>query len=339
MQSPSTDELRTILEQELSQHFGAPHQITRLSRRPFEYRTSFPIEELAVDLDDGKHLELIFKNLSWQALSDEVRQVKPSFLHNPLREIAVYQKLLTLFPSGAAICCGVFVDEPRQCYWLFLEKVQGRELYQIGEFETWQTVARWLAEFHGHFTKHDNRLMKMAPFLRYDAAYYRRWTKRAYAFANRDHTAQQRMAKTALAWVAERYEKVIEQLVALPSAFIHGEFYSSNVLVQDETNGVRVCPVDWEMAGSGPGLLDLAALSSGKWSDKQKIALALAYYEAQTPTRCQPISFDEFLISLYHCRLHIAMQWLGWAPNWSPPAENAHDWLGEALELAEKLAL
>jgi hypothetical protein len=33
------------------------------------------------------------------------------------------------------------------------------------------------------------------------------------------------------------------------------------------------------------------------------------------------------------------VQWLGWSPDWSPPAEHAHDWLGEALHLADKLGL
>jgi hypothetical protein len=48
---------------------------------------------------------------------------------------------------------------------------------------------------------------------------------------------------------------------------------------------------------------------------------------------------NEFFTALDYCRLHIAIQWLGWAPNWSPPVENAHDWLNEALHLAEKIAL
>jgi len=35
------------------------------------------------------------------------------------------------------------------------------------------------------------------------------------------------------------------------------------------------------------------------------------------------------------CRLFLAVQWLGWADKWVPPSEHAHDWLAEALELAE----
>ena len=33
--------------------------------------------------------------------------------------------------------------------------------------------------------------------------------------------------------------------------FIHGEFYASNVLVNITGGKLRVCPVDWELAGWG----------------------------------------------------------------------------------------
>ena len=57
-----------------------------------------------------------------------------------------------------------------------------------------------------------------------------------------------------------------ERLLALPVGFIHGELYPSNVLVGERTG--RICAVDWEMAGIGPLLLDLAALTSGAWTQR-----------------------------------------------------------------------
>ena len=48
---------------------------------------------------------------------------------------------------------------------------------------------------------------------------------------------------------------------------------------------------------------------------------------------------ERFLSSLDYCRLHLAVQWLGWSPSWTPPPEHAQDWLNEALDLAEKLEL
>ena len=56
----------------------------------------------------------------------------------------------------------------------------------------------------------------------------------------------------------------------------------SNVLVEVPTG--RVCPVDWEMAGIGPLLLDLAALTSASWSPRERREIAAAYWR-RTRTR------------------------------------------------------
>ena len=53
-----------------------------------------------------------------------------------------------------------------------------------------------------------------------------------------------------------------------------------DILIVPEDNGLRICPVDWELAARGPGLLDLAALSAGRWSDDERDRLARAYFEA-----------------------------------------------------------
>jgi thiamine kinase-like enzyme len=140
-------------------------------------------------------------------------------------------------------------------------------------------------------------------------------------------------------WLAKRYDRVVERLLTLPVTFIHGEFYASNVLVNNTGGKLRVCPVDWELAGVGPGLIDLTALVSGGWSAEEKEALAKAYHAELTLRDERSMDLEEVLIALDYCRLHLAVQWLGWASEWSPPPEHAHDWLGEALSLAEKLEL
>jgi aminoglycoside phosphotransferase (APT) family kinase protein len=126
----------------------------------------------------------------------------------------------------------------------------------------------------------------------------------------------------------------------MPRTAIHGEFYASNVLVAADSepsrlgrkSDARVAPVDWELAASGPGLTDLAALVSG-WPDDDRRALAAAY--AAEPGVPEFTERD-----LDFARLQVAIQWLGWAPpEWEPPAGQRHDWLGEALALAEGLGL
>ena len=92
----------------------------------------------------------------------------------------------------------------------------------------------------------------------------------------------------------------------------------------------RVCPVDWEMAAVGPGLLDLAALTAGGWSRRERDAIARAYCDALRRRRCRRLP-QELLEALDCALLHLAVQWLGWSADWTPPAEHRQDWLGEAL--------
>jgi hypothetical protein len=120
---------------------------------------------------------------------------------------------------------------------------------------------------------------------------------------------------------------------------VHGEFYASNVLVAQDGERTRVCPVDWEMTGVGPALLDLAALTAGEWSEEERAAIVRAYRDELPPGCAWALTGDAFAPALDCCRLHLAMQLVGWASDWTPPAAHAHDWLAEALATAERLRL
>src|SRR5262249_32881347 len=173
----------------------------------------------------------------------------------------------------------------------------------------------------------------------YEVDFYRLWLRRARDFWQQAGPTIPEGARRRLEKLAVRYEEVVARLLALPVTFIHGEFYPSNVLVQETSGALRVCPVDWEMAAVGPGLIDLAALTAGTWTGEEKAALATAYHGALRPDGGWPPPLDVFLTALDVCQLHLAMQWLGWSLDWSPPPEHAWNWLEEALRLSEKLGL
>jgi hypothetical protein len=327
--SPTDGELREALERIL----GPSIRIERIERRPSPYRTSFPIEELKVDRQGGPSLAIIWKDLSRSSLSEAARGAKPAFLYDPLREIEVYESLLPAARLGTPVCYGTGVDESLRRYWLFIEHVTGRELYQIGDFEIWREAAAWLARLHAHYFVDFARVRGASHLVDCDEAFYRLWIERAIAFAH-DGTARAR-----LNWLAKRYDAIVERLLGLPTTLLHGEFYPSNVLVADLPCERRICPVDWEMAARGPGLIDLAALTAGNWDDDQRTALAQAYRDTWQAHGLPIDAPQDFGMALDCCRIHLAVQWLGWSSEWAPPPEHRHNWLGEALRLAERLSL
>ena len=295
--------------------------LARLERRPHAYRTSFPLEELDVVLDDGGSMRLMLKDASRESLGPEALNAKPAFLHDPVREIETYRRILDSGQLGTPAFYGASVDPQHERYWLLIENVEGDVLWQLGEHEIWQEVARWLAGMHRRF---EGRLDEgWSHLLRYDAAFYRVWIERALGFARGDPERHAR-----LAWLAARYERVIERLAALPVTFIHGELYPSNVMIAERGGSLRVCPIDWELAAVGPGAIDLAALITGSWEDDERSALVEAYATAGGGGRAAAASeLRELNQTLDYCRLHLAVQWLGWEPGWSPPAEHRQDWL------------
>lgn len=325
---PTDSEVRDGLGQALSA--AGLEMGGQIRRRPSAYRTSFPLEELDVRLEDGTELQLIFKDLAWSALDDKARLAKPDFLYDPWREPAVYASVLAP-PGLGPRYYGASIDAATDRYWLFIERVDGRELYQVGDLELWRAVAKWLGEMHASLAVDLERSAEHGRLIEYDEAYYRRWIERAEEFAATP--GQPRSRSEAVAWIADRYDPVVEGLLDLPKTVIHGELYASNVLVAGEASAPRVCPVDWELAAVGPGLIDLAALVSGGWAEEDRKAIVSAYRSAAAT-----LTFSQEHLDL--ARLHLAVQWLGWAPpSWTPPEGQRHDWLREARELAEGLDL
>ena len=306
-------ELRGALEQILDT------RVESLRRTPYAYGSSFALDTLDVGCAGGTTLRLLLKDLG--AASELARSVRPATPHyDPLREIAVYDQILVGRGLGTAHCYGAVVDRDRGRYWLFLEHVPGIELWQVGELSLWRAAASWLAALHS--TCRDVSHPRLA---RYDRDFCEQWFRRAQAAT----------PPGQLDAIASALVDVVDRLLALPSTLIHGEFYAPNVLIERRDGGVRVCAIDWETAARGPGLIDLAALTAGEWDEADRAMIAAAYNDALTV----PMSEVEFSEALACCRLQVALQWLGWAPQWRPPPEHAPDWMAVALGAAGELGI
>ncbi len=328
---PSQPELVRALDEILHRHNVEPGKVVRLRSTLCDDWTSFSLVDIEIDLDGGTVLRLLLKDLGLKNLHETARRIKPGFLYNPLREIKTYEEILARNCLGTAHYYGSLVSSDEDRFWLFLEKVSGLRICAVNDFCAWLEAARWLARLHARFMGEGITLRRSVPLLQHDDAFYRLWLERALTFHSFEITRSVRESLMCI------YDGAIERLIHLPSTLIHGEFFASNILVQETRAGWHIRPVDWEMAAVGPGLIDLAALSSGAWAESDRTEMAAAYHDALVSEGTPGCTLDDLLLALDDCRLYLAIQWLGWAPDWSPPPESAHDWLGEAIALVGKM--
>jgi thiamine kinase-like enzyme len=113
---------------------------------------------------------------------------------------------------------------------------------------------------------------------------------------------------------------------------VHGDFYPSNIIVA----GDRIAVVDWELAGTGPAVLDLAALAAGGWSSEQRHDLIRAYHE-ETLVQRRPETFTALVRRVELASLHLALRWVGSAPDWEAPYEHRRDWFADAVAALARL--
>jgi aminoglycoside phosphotransferase (APT) family kinase protein len=182
-------------------------------------------------------------------------------------------------------------------------------------------VVRWLAQLHAAFSGQRGELLAAHPQLPVlDATWFDDWTDRALARLSTSTDTRAEALRRGLQGI-----DLAAELAALPATFIHGEFYPSNVMICIGGRETEVYPVDWETAAIGPAMIDLAAITSG-WDELTEPRLVRAYGLHGCAER-----------GLLLCRLHLAIRWVSWPEQWTPPREHRRDWIGSALELVERL--
>jgi Ser/Thr protein kinase RdoA (MazF antagonist) len=291
--------------------------VVELSIEPHRYATTHALTEVHVRLGDGRSVDLLFKELGDRGLVPEAVGRRPGFLVDRGREVRVYRSALAGRDLGTPVLHAG--EEDGECGpWLLLERVSGVPLWQIGDLATWCRAAAWVGRFHASVTAAE--ASSVAGLARYDESYFARWPGRARALLAATDAGER------LERVLEGYDSVVHALARLPRGFVHGDLYPSNVLVDVASR--RIAPVDWELAGIGPTVLDLAALVAGAWEDAEREQLVDAYLGA-LPADARP-DRRALRIDLARAELHLCIQWLGWAAGWEPPAEHTHDWIAIA---------
>jgi Ser/Thr protein kinase RdoA (MazF antagonist) len=305
-----------------------------LARRHYAYSTSFAIEELTITSRRGDVHKAIFKDLSPSALIGCARVHRPQFMYDREREILVYRHLLSDSGLDAAELLGSVNDPDSQRYWLFLEYIGGGQLRHVGDLTAWEEAARWIARLHAYFHPR-TRSVPQVPLLNYDRSFF-------LGFFNRFESSAARNPDVATACRALRpaITRAATLLNESPSTLIHGEYYPANVLIRSGNADDRpwaVCPIDWEVAGVGSAVLDLAALVAGNWPEEARLRMIRAYLEQSNQLGLQVPALQSMLQLIEAARLLTAIQWLGWADGWTPPPDQARDWLRDALEAGRRL--
>jgi hypothetical protein len=129
---------------------------------------------------------------------------------------------------------------------------------------------------------------------------------------------------------AERIARAAASSAAEERVLVHGEYYTSNVLIGVGAEWI----VDWQSAATSFGEIDLASIISGKWPEPVVQAAIDAYASARWDG-CPPDGFSR--------RLQVAQGY--WACRWavhfrdgsSPEFLEAH--AREAVDIGEKLGL
>jgi aminoglycoside phosphotransferase (APT) family kinase protein len=293
-----------------------PPPVRIRARRPCLYTSSFPLEELDVEAGDGSSHALVFKDVAAETLLPDAFRARRGSPPDAARELRAYKLLARADLGTPALLGGV---QRGQRTWLFLERVRGARLDQIGAPADWRAVAAWLALAHERLAEAVSSAGRWPPPWRApDVA--------ALTAAVVDASRRRRIAALAVPLAAAR-----ERLAGAAQVVIHGELYPANVLIGEAG---RVCVLDWETIARGPALLDLATLTAGRWEDRAE-PLAEAYHHALQ----DPPPGAELLADLDACRLLVAADQLAVPADWTPPPEQARDWLADAELIAERMAV
>jgi len=336
------EDLERVLRRIVARHFGRHTQVKTWRRRVSAYSSSCIITWIRLQLDSNlPDLHLAFKDLSPGFQLPTARRVRPQFLYDPGREIATYEKVLSRLSLGTARYLGAEIEPEIPRYWLFLEWVKGPLLWQMGRMTHWHQAARWLARFHGEASRFPDlpQLLGSVRPLKYDRHTYANWVIRAESALRGTLLSHDRRAAKRFARIVQRYDRVIDRLCQLPQTLVHGEFYPANIVMRWTGRTHQVCPIDWELTGWAAGVLDLAALSAGRWSESDKRAILAAYHDAARNRSLTQPTLDELTQSVAYAQLHLCVRHLGWATRWRPQGQQARTWLADALTLATQLGL
>lgn len=319
-------DLDAWIDQSVCSRFGGKRAVREIRRTPFAHIGSYDCERVSVALNDGACIELFLKDYS------HTRQSKDQPVRRRIRELRVYRELLDGADLGTPALFGALHrDDGDECY-LLLEHIDAEVVDRV-EARNGFDVVRWLARMQACFLNSGQRLERADFLTHYDVEYYE--TKAASAARDAVHIAPY-LASDVRAIVA-RYRNSIERFCRPPFSLVHGGYIPWHIFVDRRTEPIRVCVVDWELAGLGSTLYDLAIFAD-EAPAALRTALCKAYRDAAELWQVPVPGLDELMLIIEGLRLHRVVDWLSRAVEKDYSAEKV-DWLvarGAALKLPDR---
>lgn len=208
---------------------------------------------------------------------------------------------------------------------LFLEHVGGWPLRYHG-LEHWRAAVAEVARLHVHFATRLTELRRAPYLLQLDGAHLHRWAARAGDVVRRAYPGCAGPLDRALA----RYPGATELLATAPLTLVHDDLAPKNVLVDPDRDPARITVVDWELAGIGCGLMDLAHLTFGFVPEEDERMVA-AYRRA---VRGTPLDLEEDHLRrlLALCEAHKLLYRLASSERWGLDDDTVGAWCVAVLE-------
>jgi aminoglycoside phosphotransferase (APT) family kinase protein len=191
----------------------------------------------------------------------------------------------------------------------------------------WAPAGRRLAKLHAAFADRAAELARSDFLLALDRAYFGAWADRARAAAGVASAA----LGNRLERVLGRHREVAGLLAAQPPTLVHNDLAPKNVIADTSTDPARICFVDWEMAGVGCGLLDLAHLMHGLSARDER--LLCTAYRGEPGAGRLALPDPEFARVLAACKLQNTLFRLAHIEAWDVGRETAALWVEDVARL------
>jgi aminoglycoside phosphotransferase (APT) family kinase protein len=288
--------------------------ITEIRRAPFPHIGSYQCERVFVALANGERMELFLKDYG------QTRQSKDQPIKRRIRELRVYGELLDGAGLGTPTLFGIMHDEHGdQCY-LLLELVNAEVVEQV-DARNGYDVVRWLAHMQAQFLNCAHKLGQADYLIQHDARYY----EAKAAAAEHDAVTVAPRCAPEVRTITARYADSIASFCEAPGSLVHGGFIPWHIFVDRGVEPRRVCVVDWELAGFGSTLYDLAIFVDDA-PPALRTDLCKVYRDAARLEGVPVADFDELMTSVNAFRLHRVVDWLSRAVEKGYTPEKI-DWL------------